>query len=617
MLNFCNFRFLLNFCVICAIIFLIIAHERNVLMDFKSTFNIVKNYRWQSLFFYYWKLLAIAVAVPSILCLVFFSYSQSADYLKEYTHTFTISSLKSMSNFELLTNKTDIFYSRLSQDPATIYFFHNRMEENSINDISNYSMLNDELSSFVHTNDFIASVYMYSIETGNVISNTEFNSLDKFSDRTVIDRVIGSKADKILYFSSRDEKNYLSIAYDMRTVNYNITDGYLIINVDYDELYKYLVSDVNSGETLAFFTKSGIPLTDIKSVPLSGDKISAVFADNAEKINAGEYISSNKGSSIYCLIPHPDKNIVLLSQTLSNSMYGVLKNSIGSIIITLLCTLLLTIVLSFLVSVSIYKSIAVMVSAMGLLGNHADSNTNEIDFISENFMRTLTRNSEIERELTSKIKQLKDSQALALQTQINPHFIFNTLNLVNIMIIRITQKDCPPAQILALLSDVLYYSLKTDNFITSLRDELYYTQKYIQIEQLKHENLFQYEENIDESLLDCKTVKFILQPIMENSIEHGFKNISALPAKLTLTISAENDVLHIIIRDNGSGVSSETLSKMQSRLKSSDVFAESRHIGLQNVNKRIKLIFGEEYGVFISAPKGGGLLVEIIQPLHF
>ena len=188
------------------------------------------------------------------------------------------------------------------------------------------------------------------------------------------------------------------------------------------------------------------------------------------------------------------------------------------------------------------------------------------------------------------------------------------INLVNLMIIRITQGNCAPAQIISLLSDIMYYSLKTDKFITSLDEEILYTKKYIQIEQIKYNDKFNFDFEIDESVKNCKIVKFTLQPILENCIEHGIKKLKDQNGMITLKAFKDKEVLRIVITDNGVGISTQKFTELNNKLKSSDI-PTGKHIGLANVNQRIQLIFGKEYGVKVF-PLNQGLKIELTQPIN-
>lgn len=314
-------------------------------------------------------------------------------------------------------------------------------------------------------------------------------------------------------------------------------------------------------------------------------------------------------------MPIEDLGIFMALRISSENQKNLVSSFAVTLVLIFILILILILVFSFCTSLILYKSVANIISEVGFAPIPGKFNTNEANFISDRFLSTLKHKSDIEKELTKKVKLLKKSQTLALQTQINPHFIFNTLNLVNLMTIRIAQGNCPPAQILTLLSDIMYYSLQTDKFITTLDEELTYTKKYIQIEQIKYKNKFDFEFDIDESIRNCKIVKFTLQPILENCVEHGLKKLKDRKGMIYLKGFKNDNILNIIISDNGNGIDPQKLEEVNRRLTSDDV-PSGKHIGLANVNQRIQLILEKKYGVKIL-PLEQGVQINITQPLSF
>lgn len=160
----------------------------------------------------------------------------------------------------------------------------------------------------------------------------------------------------------------------------------------------------------------------------------------------------------------------------------------------------------------------------------------------------------------------------------------------------------------------MHYSLKADKFITTLENELHYTQKYIEIEQIKYNNSFEFETDISDETKHCNIVKFTLQPVLENCIEHGIKKTKDRKCLIKLRTFIKNNTLYITISDNGAGITPERLDEVKRNLNSIDAVATGKHIGLANVNQRIKLIWGDEAGVKLI-PLEQGLTIEISHPL--
>lgn len=161
-----------------------------------------------------------------------------------------------------------------------------------------------------------------------------------------------------------------------------------------------------------------------------------------------------------------------------------------------------------------------------------------------------------------------------------------------------------------------YYSLKTDKFITTLEEEIHYAEKYMQIEKIKYGKKFDYDFEIDNGLESCSIVKFTLQPILENCVEHGFKKLGSRQGMIILKAFKNGENLIISITDNGIEMTDEEIKKAAETVSSENSLLSGKHIGLANVNQRIKLLFGEQYGISPER-KEQGLSVTIVQPIRF
>ena len=217
----------------------------------------------------------------------------------------------------------------------------------------------------------------------------------------------------------------------------------------------------------------------------------------------------------------------------------------------------------------------------------------------------------VENELTTKLSSLKKAQTLALQTQINPHFLFNTLNLINILALRLTKSDNEVTRVVSLLSGILRTSLDTNHYIVTVKDELEHLKNYLDIVLIEYENELTVDFDISDEALKYKTVKLILQPIVENCIEHAFPDSTVQNKKITVKSYVKDSNLIFEISDNGVGIGLDKLNIIRSNLASS-AMPETKHIGLCNVNQRIKLIFGKDYGLAVhSDPHGTGISINL------
>lgn len=221
--------------------------------------------------------------------------------------------------------------------------------------------------------------------------------------------------------------------------------------------------------------------------------------------------------------------------------------------------------------------------------------------------------NDIEKDLSDKVNDLKKSQQIALQIQIAPHFILNTLNLVNLLLLDDEKPNMTAIEINSELSKMLVNILNTSRYIVTIGEEIEYTKKFIKLEQTRKQSGFDVIWHVDERCTDLKTVKFILQPIIENSIFHGIKNKKNGKGIIEITIECVGDNTEIVIKDNGEGMTPERFTEINNYLENSQ-FPQDKNIGVLNVNKRIKIVFGNAYGCRYIKSDNEGTVLKILLP---
>lgn len=218
--------------------------------------------------------------------------------------------------------------------------------------------------------------------------------------------------------------------------------------------------------------------------------------------------------------------------------------------------------------------------------------------------------SQKEKQLIMKAAQAevlqKQAQFDALNHQIRPHFLFNTLNTI-ILLIKIGKND-ETVTAVGQLATILRGMINADKFV-SLKEEINICKCYIELQLLRHDTL-QYEITASEAAdMDCLIPAMTIQPVVENCFIHAFENKNE-DISLSVDISVEKENLVIEVTDNGDGMSAKQLEEVRKRLQDND----SSNVGLSNINNRLKLIYGPEYGISIDAEYGLGTIVTITMP---
>ncbi|PWX62102.1 two-component sensor histidine kinase, partial [Clostridium perfringens] len=230
-----------------------------------------------------------------------------------------------------------------------------------------------------------------------------------------------------------------------------------------------------------------------------------------------------------------------------------------------------------------------------------DTYEDEIGVISDNFDSMLKRVNELIEKTKLQEVEKRDLEIRMLQAQINPHFLFNTLN--SLKWTALMNQDYTVSEGLSSLAELLRNTIIDKNELVTIREELENIKNYVVIQKIRYGNSFDVQYEVDELLLENKVIKFILQPIVENSIIHGIDE-NKENQKIIIKIMSEEENILISIKDNGKGFNSKEKVK-DNKLSG---------IGWNNVDERIKLTFGLGYGTTIYSEVNKGTIVKIVIP---
>lgn len=225
-------------------------------------------------------------------------------------------------------------------------------------------------------------------------------------------------------------------------------------------------------------------------------------------------------------------------------------------------------------------------------------------------VRTFTRmmdeiNKLISQVYEAKIK-LQKTEMKALQAQINPHFLYNSLSIINWKALEADNEEI--SRITLALSTYYRTSLNKGETMTIAANEIRNIDAYLQIQLIMHDNSFQVIKEIQEDTLSYSVPKLILQPLVENAIEHGLDVSEKEEKWLKISVCKEKDALIMAVEDNGMGMSEEQAKSI--------ITYRSKGYGVRNVNDRITLLYGEEYHLRVKSRQGEGCRIEIVIPVN-
>ncbi len=297
-----------------------------------------------------------------------------------------------------------------------------------------------------------------------------------------------------------------------------------------------------------------------------------------------------RGWFSFCLIPMES----LLRQTEAK----IQKLQLWLTIILVVAAVLV----SALLSLSISKPIAVLIKAAKRVST-GDFSANTPVPRGKDFKLLAESFNHMETEITRLIEENykislreKDTQIMALTMQINPHFLYNTLNTINMLAIQ--NDDEETSDLIVSLSEMLHYSFKNTQDKIPLADEIHWTDNYINIMRKRFQGVFEVQFDIPNDLMIYKVPKFFLQPIVENSILHGFESMSS-GGILHISAQKQGDRIDFKVSDNGKGMTDTKFDK-DSKLM------HSNRVGLANVYRRLILIYGDNFTMDLqSEPEKG------------
>ncbi|TCL59242.1 two-component system sensor histidine kinase YesM [Hydrogenispora ethanolica] len=239
----------------------------------------------------------------------------------------------------------------------------------------------------------------------------------------------------------------------------------------------------------------------------------------------------------------------------------------------------------------------------------------EIGDLARSFNQMAEKLEEVMLNLIEQETAHRDAEIRALQSQINPHFLFNTLESLRMECELREEYDL--ADVLTSLGKLFRYNIKWTNRLVPFKQEIEHIRNYVTVMKVRHREKFQFHEDIPEALLDYLVIKMMLQPLVENCFYHAFKNLEGI-WKITIHGRVAGENLWIEITDNGVGIEAERLERINRGLTSgndSEIDKKTEgFIGLWNVDKRIKMQFGIEYGITLESAIDLGTKIVIKLP---
>lgn len=524
-----------------------------------------------------------------IISLMLFSwYKQSSSKLMKYEKEETSQEVKNASIYVAS-------YLEKNKNLASLLAM-SAESQNIMDDKTDFKNLKDIIKVSEKSDEFIKKIFLVS-ENGNIISNEKVN-LETNKDMKNIswykklinsnNMAFASKAD-FSKISSDSSKNIISISKEIKDKN-NKRLGFVVINLSYKFLEDFL-STINFGKDGYVFILSSEEELLFKSKNMEdfGKKDYEKLLKKRMKPEKMDFVSSN------VFIPNTQWKLVGIS--FSNAISNLKKQLIESSLILALIVFVLTLLVSIFVSKKISKPIIYLIGEIKKTDKKLykikslPQASSEIQILTKEYNNLIDRIFVLTEDIEKKEEQKRTYQVKALQSQINPHFLYNTLDTI-LWLVEFGENE-KAIKVTKNLGMLLRNSLNIDEDFVKLDKEIEHAKNYLDIQKIRYDNKFTYEfiKKIETSSLYVP--KLILQPIIENAIYHGIREKKS---KSYIKIIVEKNPEYLIIKiiDNGLGP----------KEKKENIPTKLGGIGMENVNYRIKLLCGEKYNLKMQRENG-------------
>lgn len=575
-------------------------------------FNI-RHFKFNSIFLRTFLFITVLTVIPFIVLSIMF-YSNT---LKNIREEITLENSYIFDNSVNIIDRTlmevDTLTSSLASNESTQLYTINNVNTDSFKTISQLA----KTLPIIYR--YIDSIYIYSEPTDTVIMDNNSIPLSDLSDTDWINayRAVTSPKGTII---PRSKNNVYPQLITIIKPIYVADEkkGAIIMNINAQSIYNSMLYQQYKDGRLFFLVNADNKI--IISSELS------YFNTYPDDIGLNTLtIESNPKNSVYEI---NDKNYVVLSgdSTISDYKYisayplELYEHKLSTmklqIIGILLLLMIIIFILAYVASVRSYSPLNEIISFLDNSQPPADSieeeDKNELMYIINSIQTHIDDKTKMAEILEERMKLLRKSQYDMLQTQINPHFLYNTLETINWMAYNMSNSENPVSKSLINLASFFRNTL-TSGYFVSIENEIKYTNEYVNILALRYGDLFDIEWDIDESILSYTIIKICLQPIIENAVYHGIKQKNDKGLIKIKGLCDDNNII-LIVSDDGVGIEKDDLDELNKTLSETSFTNEKSHIGLSNVNQRIKIIFGDSYGIHVESTVGVGTDVYVTIP---
>lgn len=604
-----------------------------------SFWRYIKSNKFNSILIKNCLLIILPTVIPLIIIsIAIFNYSNAtiSEEIKS-TNMNTLSKIK--NTCDMIASESDRISAKIASDTdIALLLSYKQIVPSELYD--KFNNLYKIMGFITSTNNVLDSVYIY-FENSNFIFSTDGNSMDydHFADTSWINDYNSFKDTKRYWVESRSvtnmftNKTYKFIS-NFRTVSNYGQSGAVIVNIDTEKMKDVIdnLDEDKSSHNLLIVDKDGTILYNTDNTLITQNINNVQRFSNISFAQSQSYFVDDAAgnSQIVSVYISEYNDWTYISITPASNYSQRTRDFKHFMFIAVGACILIAILISFFISVRIYQPVINMVALFksrndweGAVQTDGERGFNEFKYLTNNILNSFDKTKEMEKVLEERLSLLRTAQSIALQAQINPHFLYNTLDTIR----GYAQMEHAPitSDMIEVLSRIFRYSLSRKNNIVTVRQELSILSDYIKILQYRTNKQLDCLEEIDTDIdiMDYMIPKMIIQPIIENAVKHGMNNLSR-NFQILIKIFNTSTRLIISVKDNGEGMPPQRLAQLNASLLTNALLprktsagtpvSKSTGIALANINTRIKLMFGEDYGIIAYSELGRGSEFQILLP---
>lgn len=558
--------------------------------------------------------------IPTLLLFVTFMHMSSKQIQKELLQEGEQSARAVMTNLELVVdnafaqneNLTGIMRMSMALRHAL------RGEELSYSDVLYIDSMGASLRSMVEAYDYVESSYIYLNDGIRIISShnglAPLESVDDLGWLDVYHEMEKEEKSCIAPYLYQEgeagERKLLTVCQRLL-----LHKGCMVLNLNVDSMQKMMDNLKQNRQEMVYLVDArGSVLAS--STPLPGKENQWMETFEPERFFQEDGWKKVDGYEIQTVSQEHEKPEFYVISAIHQSVFWQRMTSEFRVwfMLILLDVVIVTMLAYFITS----RSFSQINTLLEMFDNAEHGNLvtkpengirDEYDVILNNIVTMFLNSSYLQLQLKEKETRQENAELMALQLQINPHFLYNTLQTLDIEE-RKQHGDTEISRIIGYVSDILKYALGTPNQPVELREEIDYLKKYAEVQQYRFGSFIIYYE-IDEEVKEVSVFRLMLQPVVENSLMHGVRNLTKM-GYVKVYARKKEDWLHVGVVDNGVGMSKEKLNQLRKQLANN----EGTSIGLLNLNRRLQLRYGEKSTLRIRSIEGMGTEVSFTIPLQ-